>query len=69
MYKVLLVEDEEIIRKGLMFAVDWLKAGCVVVGEAMDGEEGLDAMMLFLCSDASEFATGTDFVLDDGQTL
>ena len=41
MYKVLLVEDEEIIRKGLMFAVDWLKAGCVVVGEAMDGEEGL----------------------------
>ncbi len=33
------------------------------------GEEGLDAMMLFLCSDASEFVTGTDFVLDDGQTL
>lgn len=33
------------------------------------GEEGLDAMMLFLCSDASEFVTGTNFVLDDGQTL
>jgi NAD(P)-dependent dehydrogenase (short-subunit alcohol dehydrogenase family) len=33
------------------------------------GEEGLDAMVLFLCSDASEFVTGTDFVLDDGQTL
>jgi NAD(P)-dependent dehydrogenase (short-subunit alcohol dehydrogenase family) len=33
------------------------------------GEEGLDAMILFLCSDASEFVTGTDFVLDDGQTL
>ncbi len=33
------------------------------------GEEGLDAMMLFLCSDASEFVTGTDLVLDDGQTL
>ncbi|MBA4007910.1 MAG: short-chain dehydrogenase [Erythrobacter sp.] len=33
------------------------------------GEEGLDAMILFLCSDASEFVTGTDFILDDGQTL
>ncbi len=33
------------------------------------GEEGLDAMILFLCSDAAEFVTGTNFVLDDGQTL
>ncbi len=31
--------------------------------------EGLDAMILFLCSDAAEFVTGTNFVLDDGQTL
>jgi NAD(P)-dependent dehydrogenase (short-subunit alcohol dehydrogenase family) len=33
------------------------------------GEEGLDGAVLFLCSDAAEFVTGTDFVLDDGQTL
>lgn len=33
------------------------------------GEEGLDGPMLFLCSDAAEFVTGADFVLDDGQTL
>lgn len=33
------------------------------------GDEGLDAMILYLCSDASEFVTGTNFVLDDGQTL
>ncbi|ASJ89988.1 SDR family NAD(P)-dependent oxidoreductase [Porphyrobacter sp. CACIAM 03H1] len=33
------------------------------------GEEGLDAMILFLCSDAAEFVTGANFVLDDGQTL
>jgi len=33
------------------------------------GEEGLDALVLFLCSDAAEFVTGSDFVLDDGQTL
>ena len=32
-------------------------------------EQGLDAALLFLCSDAAEFVTGTDFVMDDGQTL
>jgi NAD(P)-dependent dehydrogenase (short-subunit alcohol dehydrogenase family) len=31
--------------------------------------EGLDGPLLFLCSDASEYVTGADFVLDDGQTL
>ena len=33
------------------------------------GQEGLDGPVLFLCSDAAEFVTGADFVLDDGQTL
>ncbi|MBV7258464.1 SDR family NAD(P)-dependent oxidoreductase [Erythrobacter crassostreae] len=33
------------------------------------GEQGLDGPLLFLCSDASEFVTGADFVLDDGQSL
>ena len=42
MYKVLLVEDEEIIRKGLMYLVDWEKEDCVVVGEAGDGVEGAE---------------------------
>lgn len=32
-------------------------------------ESGLDGPLLFLCSDAAEFVTGADFVLDDGQTL
>ena len=36
MYKVLIVEDEDIIRKGLMFMVNWQEAGCVVVGEGVD---------------------------------
>ncbi len=31
--------------------------------------DGLDGPLLFLCSDAAEFVTGADFVLDDGQTL
>ncbi|MCK0129852.1 SDR family NAD(P)-dependent oxidoreductase [Erythrobacter sp. F6033] len=33
------------------------------------GQEGLDGPLLFLCSDAAEFVTGADFVLDDGQSL
>ena len=32
-------------------------------------QQGLDAVMLLLCSDAAEFITGANFVLDDGQTL
>jgi NAD(P)-dependent dehydrogenase (short-subunit alcohol dehydrogenase family) len=31
--------------------------------------EGMDDILLFLSSDAAEYVTGTDFVLDDGQTL
>lgn len=42
--KVVIVEDEEIIRKGLVFAINWLDMGCVVVGTAKDGLEGLDVI-------------------------
>ena len=31
--------------------------------------EALDAMLLYLCSDASAFTTGSVFTIDDGQTL
>ncbi|MBP1966185.1 response regulator transcription factor [Paenibacillus aceris] len=41
MLKVLVVEDEEIIRRGLVHTVDWLSMGCTVVGDAGDGQEGL----------------------------
>ena len=40
MLKVVLVEDEPLVRQGLALAVDWASMGCVVVGEAEDGEEG-----------------------------
>ncbi len=42
MYRVLLVEDEDIIRKGLMFTADWANVNCVVIGEARNGIEGLE---------------------------
>lgn len=41
MYKVLLVEDEDLIRRGLKFRMDWTAVGCVIAGEASSGEEGL----------------------------
>lgn len=44
MLKVLVVEDEELIRRGIVLAVDWAALGCVVVGEAANGEEGLEAV-------------------------
>ena len=48
--KVLVVEDEEIIRKGIVLAVDWESIGCTVVGEASNGIEGL-GMVQSCCPD------------------
>jgi len=44
MLKVLVVEDEEMIRRGIVLAVDWAALDCVVVGEASNGEEALEAV-------------------------
>jgi len=40
MYRVLLVEDEAIIRKGIRYSVPWEEYGCCVVGEAENGQTG-----------------------------
>lgn len=40
MLRVLIAEDEDIIRKGLVYTVDWLSMDCVVVAEAGDGKDG-----------------------------
>ena len=44
MLKVVVVEDEELVRKGIVLTVDWAGAGCAVVGEAANGEEGLEVI-------------------------
>lgn len=41
MYRVLLVDDEHIILKGLMRVIAWDEYGCEVVGTACDGKEGI----------------------------
>ena len=43
MNRVLVVEDEEMIRKGIVLTVDWKALDCEVAGEAANGEEGLSA--------------------------
>ncbi len=42
MMKLVIVEDEDIIREGLISYIDWNKLGYEVVGEAMNGKQGLE---------------------------
>lgn len=41
MYKVVLIDDEEIILRGLCDVVAWEKYNCKIVGKAYDGIEGI----------------------------
>lgn len=41
MYKVCVIEDELIIRKGLIASIDWNALNCEVIGEAANGIEGI----------------------------
>lgn len=45
MIKVLLVEDEELIRRGLKETTPWENYGCQVIGEAKDGVEGIEKIL------------------------
>ncbi len=41
MIRVLMVDDEPLVRHGVAAGMDWASLGCEVVGEAQSGEEGL----------------------------
>lgn len=41
MYRIVIVEDEEIIRKGMQYAFPYDDWDCVVVGDARNGEEAI----------------------------
>ena len=45
MYKLLVVEDEEAIRKGIIKSIDWHELGFTVVGDVANGREGLEFVM------------------------
>ena len=42
MYKVILVDDERLIVRGLSSVVPWAELGCEVAGTAYDGKTGLE---------------------------
>lgn len=44
MLKVLVVDDETVVRRGIVLGVDWAAMGCVIVGEAANGLEGIQAV-------------------------
>lgn len=44
MYKVLIIDDEAMIRKGLRESVPWTDIECEVVGVASNGYDGLQAI-------------------------
>src|SRR3954467_8592806 len=42
MYKLLIVDDDEMMREGIEKNINWFELGFQVVGTAADGEEGLE---------------------------
>lgn len=42
MIRIVVVEDEILVKKGLILTTDWQKYGCEVVGDASNGLEGIE---------------------------
>ena len=41
MYRVVVIEDEEAIRKGIIMSIDFSTLNCILIGEASNGVEGI----------------------------
>ena len=44
MYSLLVVDDEELIRRGLKYSIKWETMGFMITGEAVDGEDALQKL-------------------------
>jgi len=44
--KVIIIDDEPNIREGLKTLIDWEKLHCILIGEAQNGVEGIDKILL-----------------------
>lgn len=42
LYRIILVDDEEEVRKSIIRKIDWTSVGFTVVGDAENGEEALE---------------------------
>ncbi|MHB8063389.1 MAG: response regulator [Ruminiclostridium sp.] len=48
MYKVLIIDDESIIRKGLKNIINWKQIDCEVCADASDGIEGIELIKKYM---------------------
>jgi two-component system response regulator YesN len=46
MIKLMIVDDEIVIRRGLYNSINWKKHGIAIVGEAKDGAEAFEKAMI-----------------------
>lgn len=44
MIKIVVIDDETVVRSGIVLETDWESIGCEVVGEASNGAEGLEVI-------------------------
>ena len=47
MYKILIADDEQIVREGMRKLIDWNALGLELVGDAEDGKEAYDMIKKF----------------------
>ncbi|MGM9988552.1 MAG: helix-turn-helix domain-containing protein [Bacillaceae bacterium] len=45
MMRAIIVEDEQIIRQGMIYTIDWESMNTEIVGEASNGKEGLEKIL------------------------
>ena len=67
MYKVIVIDDEMLVRRGIVMETDWQALNCVVVAEAGNGIEGLEAVRkyhpdLLICDIRMPKMTGSEFL-------
>lgn len=42
MIRVMVIEDEPMVRRGIIQTINWALMGCIVIGEASNGQQGID---------------------------
>lgn len=67
MKKILIIDDEFILRQGLLYLMDWESFGYTIIGQATNGQEGLDLLSklnpdIILCDVVMPVLDGVDFV-------
>lgn len=67
MRKLLIIDDEFIFRQGLRYMMDWNACGYTIIGEASNGQEGLDLCEelkpdIVLCDVVMPILNGVEFV-------